>query len=161
VRVTPERTMSQKPSLLYLRLFIVAVSVNFIWEMAQAGLYAPMGAFWQATWRCFVASLGDGGIVMIIALAGSALFTSADWFLTIRWFEYGFGAFAGLFAAVIVEWWGLSSARWAYESTMPLVPGTRLGVVPLAQMTLLVPVSLWLSALWQHRVSRRRGGHRL
>lgn len=146
---------------LYLRLFIVAVSVNFAWEMAQAGVYAPMGTFWEATWRCFVAGLGDGVIVIIIALTGSALFRSADWFLMIRRFQYGLVALAALFAAVVVEWWGLSSGRWAYESTMPLVPGTRLGVVPLAQMTLLVPFSLWLAALWQRRVaSRRRAGHR-
>jgi hypothetical protein len=143
---------------LYLRLFIVAVSVNFVWEMAQAGMYAPMGTFWAATWRCFVASLGDGVIVIIIALTGSALFTSADWFLTIRRLRYGFAALAGLFAAIVVEWRGLSSGRWAYESTMPLLPGNRLGLVPLAQMTLLVPFSLWLAALWQRRgVSRRRG----
>ena len=147
--------------MLHLRLFIIAVSVNFVWEMAQAELYAPMGTFWEATWRCFVASLGDGGIVIVIALIGSALFTSADWFLAFRRLRYGFATFAGLFAAVVTEWWGLSSGRWAYESTMPLVPRTRLGVVPLAQMTLLVPLSLWLAALWQHRVSRRRAGRRL
>jgi hypothetical protein len=97
---------------------------------------------------------------MIIALTGSAVFASADWFLMFRRFQYGFAALVGLFAAVVVEWWGLSSGRWAYESTMPLVPGTAIGVVPLAQMTLLAPLSLWLTALWQQRVSRRRGGHR-
>jgi hypothetical protein len=147
-----QRPITQRPFALYLRLFIVAVSVNVVWEMAQAGMYEPMGTFWPATWRCFVASLGDGVIVIIIALTGGALFRSAAWFLSLRRRHYGYAAIAGLMAAVVVEWWGLSSGRWAYESSMPLLPGTRLGVVPLVQMTLLVPLSLRLAALWQRHV---------
>ena len=32
--------------------FVVAVLLNFVWEMAQAYLYHPMGTVWEATRRC-------------------------------------------------------------------------------------------------------------
>ena len=57
-----------------MRVFAVAVAINFVWEMMQASLYAPMGTFWQATWQCFVASLGDAAMIVSVAIFGAALF---------------------------------------------------------------------------------------
>jgi hypothetical protein len=128
--------------------FLIGVVLNFAWEMAQSPLYAPMGTFWEATWRCFVASVGDG-VIVIVALAGTAVVGQRAWVVNAppRW--YASVAIAALLFAVAVESWGLSTGQWAYTDRMPRVPGTRLGIVPLAQMMVLVPLSLWLARRWR------------
>jgi hypothetical protein len=132
---------------LYLRVFVVAIAVNFVWEMMQARFYAPMGTFWGATWRCLVASLGDGAMIVSISVLGAALFRSWRWFTRPTGARLLFAATAGLAVGIAVEWWALRTGRWQYNTRMPLVPGTVFGVVPLAQMVLLAPVTLWISTL--------------
>jgi hypothetical protein len=125
-------------------VLIAGFVFNFAWEMAQSYLYESMGTAWEATRRCFVASIGDAVMVLgvltvvrVVAHRGSAARQRA---LT---------ALAGGAVAVIVEWWGLSQGRWAYLPAMPTFPGTELGVVPLLQLTLLAPLTMaaadWLT----------------
>jgi hypothetical protein len=136
---------------LYLRVFAIAVALNFVWEMMQARLYAPMGTFWQATWRCFVASLGDGVIIVAICTGGAALFRSPVWFASLTGSRLLFTAITACAVALAVEWWALRAGRWEYNARMPLVPGTRFGAVPLAQMILLAPMTLWIASLLRRR----------
>jgi hypothetical protein len=135
-------------------VFAIAVPLNFAWEMAQMSLYGPLGTFWAMTWRCFVASLGDGLMLLLVTIAGRLSFGTAAWFVRASVSRYVFAAAAGLVLAVIVEWWSLRTGRWAYNPRMVVVPGTRLGVVPLAQMVLVPPVTFWLARAW---ILRRAG----
>jgi hypothetical protein len=131
---------------IYVTVFAVAVPLQFLWEMAQAPLYGSMGTAWQATWRCFLASLGDGIITLIVAAGGFAAFRSSSWFVDRRPARYVFAGAVGLMIAIAVEWWGLTTGQWAYSEAMPTVPATNLGLVPLGQMALLVPVTLRIAA---------------
>ena len=48
-------------------VFIVAAMVNYLWELAQMPLYADLENYnARVFWHCFVASLGDGIIVLLI-----------------------------------------------------------------------------------------------
>ena len=131
--------------------FVSAVALNFGWEMAQARLYEPMGTAWEATRRCFVASLGDGLMILLVVAGGAMLFRSVSWFVEPTLGRYAFAALTGLIFAVAIELWGLATGRWAYQMHMPRVPGTDLGAVPLAQMVILTPLSLWLAGAWRRR----------
>ncbi len=52
-------------------VFIAAVAVNYLWELAQAPLYVGMEIYNSAVfWHCFVASLGDGLMVYCIDKIG-------------------------------------------------------------------------------------------
>lgn len=121
-----------------IRLFLVASAVglvaNFAWEMAQAVLYEPMGTVWQATWRCFVASLADTAMVLALVGVGWAVCRRAG---------SGVGSTAvvalGIALGAAVEWSGLERGQWAYNERMPLIYGTHLGLVPVLQMALLPP----------------------
>ena len=121
---------------------LVAVATNFAWEMAQAYLYAPMGDAWQATWRCVVASIADGAIVVFVLAIARRPWTSARASYLV---EYVIVVALALAAAAAIEWWGLTQGRWAYGPGMPRIPGTGLGVVPLAQLALLTPLSMSLA----------------
>ncbi len=119
-----------------IRLVVVAlavgVAVNFTWEMAQAVLYESMGTVWQATWRCFVASLADAW--MVLALVG------VGWAVCRRAGSRTGGAAVvalGIVLGAAIEWSGLERGQWGYNEHMPLIYGTQIGVVPVLQMTLL------------------------
>ena len=46
-------------------VFVFAVIINYPWELAHSQLYEGMGDFSLARWYCFVASLGDGLLVLL------------------------------------------------------------------------------------------------
>ena len=140
----------------YLTVFAVAVPLQFAWEMAQAPFYGPMGSAWQATRRCFLASVGDGLMTLGVVVAGSLIFGSVSWFVERRSMRYVCASCAALALAVAVESWGLTTERWAYGDEMPLVPATRLGVLPLIQMASIVPLTLALAASILRRRRTRR-----
>ena len=121
---------------------LLAVAVNFAWEMAQAYLYAPMGNLWQATRRCLIASLADGGVgVLVLAVASRPWTRARPSHLT----EYTTVVVLAVAVASAIEWWGLAQGRWAYRTWMPRIPGTGLGVVPLLQMAVVTPLTMWLT----------------
>lgn len=127
-------------------VFVVAVACNFAWEMAQSYLYEPMGDWWQSTRRCLIASVGDAVMVVLIAAVVRGLSRKSPgdalpW--SVR--EYMAAMTLGFALAVVVEWWGLTVGRWAYRPEMPIVPGTPFGIVPLVQMVVLTPLTMWLA----------------
>ena len=134
--------------LAFATVFAVAVLLNFPWEMGQSFLFAPTGTTGIATWRCFVASLGDGVMILAIVAAGWLVFGTSTWFVMPRGGRLTFMIAAAIVLGVAVEWWGLYTGRWAYQASMPLVPLTKLGVVPLVQLPVLTPLTLALSPRW-------------
>ncbi|HEY2918536.1 MAG TPA: hypothetical protein VGK77_06005 [Candidatus Binatia bacterium] len=134
-------------------LFVVAVGVNYLWELAQAPLYVGLQSYNAAVfWHCFVASLGDGVIVLLIVAAGCISFQRWDWFQWPGVAGYLLMLVAGLILAVLVEWVGVHIlGRWAYTDKMPTVAWVLIGLVPIAQMVILPPVIFRTAALWLSR----------
>lgn len=122
-----------------LLIFVVAVAVNYAWELAQTPLYAGVD-FPGAAWHCFVASLGDGLLLLFIYAAVAVAMRSLDWYMHPGVEAYFAMAAVGLAVGVAVEWWGLHLARrWQYSELMPIIPGVGVGLAPILQMLLLPP----------------------
>jgi hypothetical protein len=136
--------MGRTVTRLFVAIFLIAVAVNFAWEMAQSVLYTPMGAPLTATWRCFVASLGDGAIVLGIAGSGWLLFGRADWFVRSGPKEYLMMIALGITIAVLLERHAVAAGHWAYTDRMPILPILNVGLVPVLQMVVLPPVVFWM-----------------
>ena len=123
------------------RLFFVAVAVNFAWEMAQMSLYASTGAWAQDAAGCLRASLGDGGMVLAIYAAGALVFRRLDWFRRPGVSGYAVMLTMGGILATTFEMAALRSGRWAYGPSMPRLPmAAPLGLLPTLQMVILPPV---------------------
>jgi hypothetical protein len=136
-------------------ILVMAVLLNYPWEMAQAGLFAPMGSAAEASWRCFVASVGDGLMILMIFAVGWVIHDDTRWFR--RWSagRLGYTMFAGGLGGAAIETWGLAAGRWQYADSMPRVPVLELGLVPLLQMSILALLTFWATARWlKHRESR-------
>src|SRR6266446_9686573 len=94
-------------------------------------------------WHCFVASLGDGIMVLLIVVAGSIVLRQSDWFVS--------PGVRGYLVAVLVEWGAMHILdRWEYTPSMPTLPVFHIGLVPIAQMLILPPLIFGIVATWSY-----------
>ena len=131
-------------------IFVVAVLLNYLWELAQVPLYVGLEEYNAGVfWHCFVASLGDGIMVLLIVVVGWISFQRWNWFERPGAAGYLLMLLAGFILAVLVEWVGVHRlGRWEYTGKMPIFPWVRIGLIPIAQMVILPPVIFRTAALW-------------
>lgn len=135
-------------------IFVTSVLFNYLWELVQSPLYTGLGSFHTMWWHCFVASLGDGLLTLLIVAAGWMTLRRAHWFLHPGVRGYVLMLMVGLLIGVSVEWGAVHMAgRWIYTAYMPLVPGLGVGLIPVAQMLLLPPLVFRVVAVWYGRSS--------
>lgn len=135
-------------------MFVVAVVLNYPWERAQSSLYVGMDGSLIAWWLCFLASLGDGMLVLLIYAVGRVALRRPDWSERPGVGGYALMLAAGLAFSIGVEW---ATVRvlgwWAYTPRMPLVRGLDVGIPPVAQMLVLPPLIFRIVAAWRGRAS--------
>ena len=138
-----------------LALFVVSILLNFPWEVAQMPLYVEEGSWFEFARHCFIPSIGDGFIVLLIFCVGWIARGQSDWSDQPGWTGYAVMLAAGLIIAVMVEWTAMSGlGRWSYTSSMPVLPVLGVGVVPVVQMLVLPPVIFKITGWWLKRQLR-------
>lgn len=128
-------------------LVIVAFLLHFIWENAQAPLYAGYSSFGQHLPICFIGTIGDAVITLFVLaciwlLKKDRPQTISD-FLAL--------AIIGFIVAVLIEKNALLVGRWNYSSAMPVIPWIKVGLTPIIQMTMLLPLSFYLAKLFNKK----------
>lgn len=137
-------------------VFGFAVLLNYPWELAQMPLFAMHESHGNVLWRCFIASLGDGVLVLLIFAAGWVIWRRQDWFERSGAAAWALMLTVGLIIAIAVEWNGLAMGRWNYAESMPRVPALNVGITPIAQMLVLPPIIFSLAARCLHRTKTPR-----
>jgi len=129
------------------RVFLWAVALNFLWEMAQAYAYTGMPpSSIEATLICARASLIDGFLVLGIFWGGIVVFSRADWIERPGGRGYFFMGAAGLLISVLIELNAVYRlGKWGYRPIMPILSLFGVGLFPVLQMILLPPVTFLLS----------------
>ena len=141
-----------------LLIFIIAVALNYLWEVAQAPLYAGLEDWSSIWWHCFVAALGDGVLVWLIFLVGWITFRRFDWYVHPNGRTFAVMFLTSLFIGIGIEWMSVNLlGRWAYAVDMPLLSGLDVGLVPVLQMLLLPPVIFRIAARWRSQVIAAAG----
>ena len=139
-------------------IFVLAVIVNYPWELAHSSLYEGMSDFSFSLWHCFMASLGDGLLILLIFGAGWAALRRSDWFVNPGRRGYLLMLAVGLVIGVVVEWAAVHAMkRWAYAPRMPMIPIFNIGLTPVAQLVALPPLIFRVVAM-SHRGNVRDGG---
>jgi hypothetical protein len=122
------------------KLAVIAFLLHVVWENAQAPLYAGYRSFSQHFSLCLIGTLGDVAITLAVLafmlLIKKELTRPAD-FLAL--------AILGLMIAVLIEQHALLVGKWSYAFVMPLLPVVKVGLAPILQMTLLLPLSFYLA----------------
>jgi hypothetical protein len=114
-------------------IFALAFAFNYTWEHLHAVLYTQYkgGSITDAV--LFHATLLDATFISLITLP----------FLMVEGWRRRAHLIIpiGLFLGAVIELWALNTGRWAYASTMPLVPFLHVGLSPLLQLGVLGYVS--------------------
>ncbi len=137
-------------------LFSLAVIINYPWERAQSRLYVLPGGVEVHWWMCAAASVIDGLLVLLIFWIGRLVIGRHDWYLRPGARGYAVLLLSGVVVSVAGEWIAIDGAQWwAYSPHMPLVPELKIGLAPVAQMLVLLPLIFSLLAWWH----RKMGNH--
>ncbi|SRR5258706_5829604 len=128
-------------------IFAFAFVLNWFWEMAQMTAYREMASrpWGETSGLCARATLGDVAITLLIYSTGALAAGALRWGLQSRWNVYSAAALLGAMHAFWIERAGIGFGRWAYMQTMPMVPMLKIGLWPFLQLTLLTPLTFWLS----------------
>lgn len=109
-------------------IFLAALVLNLLWENLHVVLYDNYKGGPITEFILFRASLFDAFLIAVMSLP--ILFVRAlkdrTWIIFIL----------GIAIAIINEWYGLSTARWAYNELMPVIPLIETGLTPTIQLGL-------------------------
>lgn len=124
----------------------VAFGLNLLWENIHIIFYEGYNTFSERFLRCVPAAGGDVLIILAIYLTLALLY--GDWY----WFARRTRAMViltlvlGVGIAIAIEMAALSTGRWQYKNTMPLLPGTQFGLLPLIQMLFLPLTTFYIAS---------------
>lgn len=129
-----------------IKLFVISVLINYVWEMAQMPFYANMPFTELSSWLlCFRASLGDGVIILIIWFIGYLFYRSRSWFHPLRPAKMLILLVSGAAIAIAIELYAMATDRWEYSGFMPVLPLVGIGIVPFVQLLVLPWLSMFLA----------------
>lgn len=143
----------------YIMAALVAFGVNFVWEVAQAGLFVGFEGlpWWRHVARCAPAAVGDLALAAVAYAAVALAVRRWDWPHSRRWVRPALlWAAVGLAFTFAVEHWSLAQGRWRYAPEMPQVLG--IGLSPLLQWLFLPWVTLVVLRLPVRRRKETRSG---
>lgn len=127
-------------------LAIVAFLLHIIWENAQAPLYAGYPSFSQHFSVCLVGTLGD--VVITLSVLAFLWLLKKD---VSRPADFLGLAIIGFIIAVAIEQNALLAGKWDYVSAMPIIPWLNVGLIPIIQMTILLPLSFYIAGLFNKK----------
>ena len=139
-----------------LRLFLLALPAYFAWEMLQAPAFTGMPRDWLvATVACALATVGDGMVVLALFAFGVLVFRDQCWLSPPRAGRYAVVVGAGVVVQVMIEWIMVYRlGRWGYRSWHPIVPLLGVGILPVLQPIVLLPLVFLALARMDRSVER-------
>ena len=128
-------------------LSLIAFVLHIVWENMQAPLFQGYVSFLAHFPMCAVGTVGDVAITLFVYLIIALLKNDFNWIVTLNKKGIVILAIIGFLIAVGIEWRALLFGRWAYTGVMPILPYLKVGLTPVIQMTLLLPVSVYLTKI--------------
>jgi len=129
------------------RYFAVVAVGSLVWECLQLPLYTlwKTASAAQITYAVVHCTGGDLLIAGVTLVGSLLLFGAADWpfsrFLPVA----AATVVAGIGTTAYSERFNIARGAWAYSDLMPLLPGTGIGLSPLAQW-LVIPLLAFAAA---------------
>lgn len=132
------------PNKFYSGLFVCAFALNWIWEISQTFAFEMSGlSTAKMLFFCTLASIIDGVVTVLIFWLMRKIFEKLDWKF------YLVATALGAICAIIFEQFAFIFGLWSYGDKMPVLPLLGTGLLPLAQLSILVPLAIWLTARYK------------
>lgn len=131
-------------------VFLCAVVLNYLWEIAQLPLFVGFAQFHLPTalLHCAWYTLGDATIVLSLYAIDAWIHRTWGWGLHLHRLDWLWLPVAGTLVALSMERLALDFGRWQYGTHMPVLPGLEIGILPVVQMALLPLLSVLLASRW-------------
>ncbi len=130
----------------YAILFAVAFGLNLIWEISQTFAFEMSGVSGgKMLIFCTFAAVIDGIVTVII------FWLMHKFIEDINWKFYLAAAVFGAVCAVFFEQTAFTFNLWSYDKEMPVLPFLGTGLLPLTQLTILVPAAIWITMKLKRR----------
>ena len=128
---------------------IVALILQGIWEYAQCGRFFVVDDVTGHTRLMLSATLGDMNMSIILYMLLVVVNNDVNWILK-KWHrhDYIITIFYALFLSFYFEIHALYTGRWGYNpDTMPLFLNTNIGLLPVIQLIILLPLIFYISRI--------------
>ncbi|PIT93260.1 MAG: hypothetical protein COU06_01000 [Candidatus Harrisonbacteria bacterium CG10_big_fil_rev_8_21_14_0_10_38_8] len=136
------------------KLTIISFLLHITWENIHAPLYLDYSSFSEHFPACFWATIGDVVFTLAIYLLISLIKNEFSWIKNLNKKDIFVIAIIGFFLATGIEWRALLLEKWSYSPAMPIIPVLKVGLTPILQMTLLLPLSFYLVFLMEKIIPR-------
>jgi hypothetical protein len=134
-------------------LIAVSFALHLGWEYMHYGLYSGYEE-WNGTAAVYwLASVGDVLYTLGAFALVSAIKKTYEWMNTATLSDYLMLVTLGFLIALFVEYKGLALDRWQYLPEMPLIPILGVGLSPVLQMTILLPITFFITQWVSKRTS--------
>ena len=119
-------------------IFVLAFALNVVWENLHSLLYSNYMRGEITELILIRASLFDALLITILVLPFIYVHAlkNKSWLIVPL----------GILIAILNEWYGLGTGRWAYNALMPIMPLIKVGLTPALQLGVLGYVSYKLQA---------------
>lgn len=137
----------KKILLFLLLLIIVSAVLNGLWEYGQCGLfYTINGVTSFENYNLLIGRIIlDIGVTLILFILISIINLNWKWFVNWDVKDTFIILLFALFVGLYVEVNSLYLGRWGYSSNMPYLIGTNIGLIPLIQWLITMPISLLIT----------------
>ncbi|NNE68460.1 MAG: hypothetical protein HKN33_17975 [Pyrinomonadaceae bacterium] len=131
----------------YWVLFAVGFALNLVWELSQMQYFTALSeiGYPKAVLFCTLASVVDGVAVVSIFIVLENLFDNGRG-------DYVIAAALGGLTAVLFELAAKKLGLWTYAASMPVIPFIEVGLLPMIQLLLLVPLSIFVTRKLDNRM---------
>lgn len=142
-----------------LRLLMLALPIELLWEIAQFPLY---DVWHQNDWAYILyglahCTLGDLLILLIVYEVLALLNRDRRWYTSGPMVNGLLFTLLGAGYTVFSEFMNVRvKGTWGYTELMPIVPVLNVGGMPLLQWLLIPPILLWLLRLYSPRIAARQ-----
>jgi len=131
-----------------LSLFAIAFVFHLIWENSQAPLFTGYSSFGQHLPICFLGTIGDVAFTTAVYIGIAMLKNDFGWIVRLGKKDIFVLAVIGFFFALGIEWRAILFDRWSYTEAMPIIPYFQVGLAPIIQMSILLPLSFYITELF-------------
>ncbi len=130
---------------------LISAVLHGIWEHLHVPLYGGYEHLTTLPIEVY-ATLGDIAYSIVAIILISLFKRNTEWLKQPSKHDYLVLASIGFLIALFVEYKALALGRWFYLSSMPIIPILHVGLSPILQMTLLLPLSIYIISRMYKRV---------